>query len=232
MGTIVIRFPETALSRPKLGGDVYTLLRKAILTCDYGAGERLPLDSLARKFATNISVVRKAVQQLAAEGLVEVRPRSGSYVASLTASEIEEICDIRRGLECLAAETAVRRISTDEIRGFQDLVLSMAGPVDSGEKREAHERRNTELHRMLVRASGNGRLVETYENLKVHLQMARLGALGRMNWAARLTEEYAEHSEMLQCLQTRDAERLKAVLARHIERAKVQMLAALRGVAV
>ena len=38
------------------------------------------------------------------EGLVEVQPRSGTFVAKLSVQDIEETFEIRCALECLAAE--------------------------------------------------------------------------------------------------------------------------------
>jgi DNA-binding GntR family transcriptional regulator len=65
--------------------------------------------------------------------------------------------------------------------------------------------------------------------LKAHIQIARLRALARLDWKKRLEEEAREHQEMLDSLLAQDAERLKAVLHRHIDRAKVAMIAALQG---
>ncbi len=228
MGSVAeLRVPET--DRNRAGNDAYGFIRRAILTSRYESGERLPLEAIANEAGVSITAVRNAIQQLAIEGLVEVRPRSGSYVATITPDDVEEICDIRRGLECLAAETAVLRITPEQLTRFRFLVLEMGAPVTTNEQREIHEMKNTELHRLLVRASGNKRLVETYENLKAHIQIARLHSLGRLDWKKRLPEENQEHQEILAALQLRDADRLKVVLRRHIERAKMAMLLALRG---
>jgi DNA-binding GntR family transcriptional regulator len=227
MGCVGLRLPES--ERKKIGEEVYTLLRNGILSSKYESGVRLSLEDIARDLGTSLLLVRKAVQQLASEGLVEVRPRSGSYVANLTTAEVEELCDIRRSLECLAAETAVRRITPDQLTQFRALVEEMSLPVQSEQQRDEHEAKNTELHRLLVRASGNGRLVETYENLKVDIQIARLQALRRLDWKRRLPEECKEHQEMLASLVDGDADRLINVLRQHIERAKAAMVLALQG---
>jgi GntR family transcriptional regulator, rspAB operon transcriptional repressor len=209
--------------------EVHDVLRRRILACGYQSGERLALDDIALEWNCSVSVVRSAIQLLANEGLVEVRPRSGSYIAGLTIAEVEEICDIRRSLECLAAETAVQRIQPRQLERFRLLVEEMSRPAQSESERDLHEDKNSELHRLLVESSGNGRLVEVYEDLKAHIQIARLRALARLDWKKRLEEEAREHQEMLDSLLAQDAERLKAVLHRHIDRAKVAMIAALQG---
>jgi GntR family transcriptional regulator, rspAB operon transcriptional repressor len=225
-----VETPSAELERKRGTAEgIYDVLRRRILACEYLGGERLALDELADEFSSSVSIVRSAIQLLATEGLVEVRPRSGSYVAGLTIAEVEEICDIRRSLECLAAETAVTRINGQQLDRFRLLVEEMSRPAQSEAARDLHEVKNSELHRLLVEASGNGRLVEVYENLKAHIQIARLRALARLDWKTRLVEEAREHQEMLDSMVAQDAERLKAVLHRHIERAKLAMVAALRG---
>jgi len=207
----------------------YVLIRNGILTCRFESGERLPLEALAREAEVSLTAVRNAIEQLAEEGLIEVRPRSGSYVATVTPQEVAEICDVRRALECLAAETAVDRITADQLERFQTLVLEMAVPIHTIEQRNVHEAKNTELHRLLLQASGNKVLMETYDGLKVHIQIARLHSLGRLDWKRRLPDECQEHNEILQALQIRDADRLKAALANHVERSKDAMILALAG---
>ena len=219
---------ETERKRGTAEG-VYDLLRRRILACGYLSGERLALDEIATELNCTMSIVRNAIQLLANEGLVEIRPRSGSYVASLTIAEVDEICDIRRSLECLAAETAVRRINSQQLDRFRLLVEEMSRPAQSEAERDLHEDKNSELHRLLVESSANGRLVEVYEDLKAHMQIARLRALARLDWKTRLVEEAREHQEMLDSVLARDADRLKAVLHRHIDRAKLAMIAALQG---
>jgi len=209
-------------------GGVYDALRRRILACDYLSGERLALDGIASEFSCSVSQVRSAIQLLANEGLVEIRPRSGSYVAELTIAEVDEICDIRRSLECLAAETAVVRITAQQLDRFGLLVEEMSRPAQSEAERDLHEDKNSELHRLLVESSGNGRLVEVYEDLKAHIQIARLRAMARLEWKTRLVEEAREHQEILVSVVGKDANRLKAVLHRHIDRAKLAMIAALQ----
>lgn len=228
MSFVAILLPETDRKRGT-ADDAYDTLRKRILACGYQSGERLSLDEIAVELNCTVTSVRNAIQNLAQEGLVEVRPRSGSYVAGLTIAEVEEICDIRRGLECLAAETAVFRISSTQLSRFGLLVEQMSLPVQNELERDLHEEKNSELHRLLVESSGNGRLVEVYGTLKAHIQIARLRALGRLDWKARLAGEGLEHQEMYESLGARDAERLKAVLHRHIDRARIAMIAALQG---
>lgn len=218
----------TEAERKKRAYAAYLALRQGILEQKYAPGERLSLEDLARDTGMAPAQVRQAIQKLAADGLVEVRPRSGTYVAGITVAEVEEVCDVRRALECLAAETAVLRINTEQMSRLRMLIHEMnALTMETEVQRDRHERFNTEFHRMLVVASGNARLIEVYENLKYHMQFARLHAIGRLDWKRSLPEERQEHAMILHALQIRDSDRLKVVLRQHIERAKADMVQAL-----
>lgn len=214
--------------RKRMADAAYLRLRQGILEQRYPAGERLSIEELAVETGAGLAQVRQAIQRLAADGLVEVRPRSGTYVAGITVAEVEEVCDVRRALECLAAETAVLRITGEQMSRLRTLASEMnALVVETDAQRDRHERHNEEFHRVLVAASGNARLIEVYDDLKYHMQAARLHALGRLDWKRSLPDEKQEHSMILHALQIRDSDRLKVVLRQHIDRAKAAMVQAL-----
>lgn len=216
------------LSRQRATDEVYEALRHAILGQLFKPGERLMIDDIAGKLGVSLTPVRHAVQQLAAEGLVEIRPRSGTYVASLSARDLEETFQIRCALECLAAELAVPRLTASDMAAFRRLLSALARPVRTEEQRKRHEADNTRFHALLVEASGNHRLAEMYESLRAHLQIARAHGQ-QVNWAERLRREHAEHKEIFAALQARDVTRLQGALRKHILRAKDDLIAGLRG---
>ena len=85
----------TKLQRQRAADEVYQALRQAIVNYQIKPGERLDVEDLSAKFGVSLTPVRGALQQLATEGLVEIRPRSGTFVASLTAQDVEETFQLR-----------------------------------------------------------------------------------------------------------------------------------------
>src|ERR1039457_4290391 len=104
------------LQRDRLVDAVYQSLRQAILDSSIPPSERLNVEELAQKLGVSLTPVRHAVQQLATEGLVEIKPRSGTFVTQLSAQNVEETLEIRRALECLAVETAIEKITREDLR--------------------------------------------------------------------------------------------------------------------
>ncbi len=221
------------LGRRRATDDVYDILRQSILSNKFKPGQRLPMDDIARMLGVSLTPVRHAIQQLATEGLIEIRPRSGTFVASLDISEIAETFDIRVALECLAAEKAVVNASADQIKQMRRLVWALSEPVESEADRTHHEEKNSELHRLLIECSGNRRLSDMYESLKAHLKIARIHSADAFGtaWDQRLKKEQAEHEQIVAALEARDRDRLVTVLRTHIIRAKDDLIGILTDAA-
>ena len=216
------------IQRERAVDSVYQAMRQAIVNCAIRPGERLNVEELAEKFGVSLTPVRGAIQQLATEGLIEIRPRSGTFVASLSSEEVDETFKIRCALECLACEEAIEHITREQIRRLKELIRSLAKKVVTDEDRKAHERDNSELHQIIVEASGNRKLKEMYHALNAHIKIVRIHA-AEANWPQRMQEEQAEHEAMVAALEARDTATLTATMRKHIYRAKDAMLAALRA---
>ena len=216
------------IQRQRAMDAVYEALRQAIVTCAIQPGERLNVYELSGKLGVSLTPVRSAIQQLATEGLVEIRPRSGTFAANLTPRDVEETFKIRCALECLAGEEAVHYISSEQIRRLRELLRLLRKPMHNEADRAAHERNNSEMHQIMIQASGNQRLQEMYDSLNAHLRIVRVHA-GQSDWLERLDEEHAEHEAMVAALEARDAVALVAALRKHIYRAKDAMVAALEA---
>jgi len=210
------------LQRERAVDAVYEALRQAIISSLMKPGERLNVDDLAHKLGVSLTPVRGAIQQLATEGLVEIRPRSGTFVANLTVQDVEETFKIRCALECLAAEEGIANITTSDVARLNELLHLLSSEEDQA----LHEKNNSELHHIILRASNNRRLMELYEGLKAHIKIARIHG-AESNWAERLQEEQAEHEAIVAAIEKRDAAELCAALRKHIYRAKDALVATL-----
>ena len=215
------------LQRQRAVDAVYDALRSAIINSLLRPGERLNVDELADRLGVSLTPVRGAIQQLATEGLVEIRPRSGTFVASLTVQDVDETFKIRCALECLAARDAIDKFTDRDVRGLKELLRALKKPVRTDEDRAAHDKNNSELHQTIIRLSENHRLQEMYEGLNAHLRIARIHA-GHVGWVTRVRDEQVEHEAIVDAIERRDGAALEQALTHHIYRAKDDMIKALR----
>ncbi len=221
------------LTRKRATDEVYENLRDAILNRVFKPGERLQVDEIAERLGVSLTPVRHAIQQLATEGLIEIKPRSGTFVATLSLEDIEATFDVRIALECLAAEKAMDRVRPADLRRLDDLLETLRKPVTSEETLRKHEKANSEMHLLLIEAAGNRRLTEIYKGLNAHLTIARIHAAERntnhdprpaQEIAKRFAVEQAEHEEIIGALRNRDLPLMQAAVRRHIGRAKESLM--------
>jgi len=208
--------------------EVYKRLREAIVTRQVSPGQRLNVDEISRQLGVSLTPVRSALELLAADGLVDVRPRSGTFVAVLRAGDVEETMDVRCALECLAAEKAVDRFSDRDLAAARYLLKTLAKPICNEEDRREHEGANSRLHFLLINAAGNRRLTEIYGKLNAHLTIARVHRTST-DWSRRTAQEQAEHEEIFGAMERRDGKALVEALRRHINRAKESLVAGIEA---
>ena len=77
--------------------------------------------------------VREALQRLAWEGFVTIRPRAGITIAPLNASDWLKVIDARRGLEILLARSAARFLVSPVSDRFHEVSLAMRNAAESGD---------------------------------------------------------------------------------------------------
>src|SRR5215468_9846283 len=88
------RWSPAMESRP-LKGVVADEIRNRIIVGALNFGERVSDKDLATELRVSRTPVREAILQLQSEGLIVVRPRSGTFVFDLSAEDLREICDLR-----------------------------------------------------------------------------------------------------------------------------------------
>jgi DNA-binding GntR family transcriptional regulator len=204
------------IRRERVGDVVYQMLRQSILDQTFSPGDRLQLDELAAKLDVSATPVKDAINRLAAEGLIEIRPRSGTYVSQISIEELAESLEIRCAIEYFAAGTVVQRATNEDIHSFVLLVKELDRPINTDEERVLHEQKNRELHERFVSLAGNRKMLDLYRSLNTHISMARVHYASQA-WKSRLEQESQEHNEILRCLERRDGHALAESLRNHIQ---------------
>src|SRR5207249_3477360 len=90
-----------------LSARTYRTIRDLVVTRAIGPGQKITAEGLSQRFSVSRTTVKSALDQLAAEGLVVVRPQVGTFVRGLTARDIQAIWDVRVMIETFAARRGV-----------------------------------------------------------------------------------------------------------------------------
>ena len=146
------------LSSPSLKDLFIQQIQGMILSGELLVGSRLPPErTLAEQMHISRTVVNSGLAELAEQGLLEVRPRQGTYVSdyrrcgnldtlaaiveysgnALGKEEIRSILEMRRSLEHLAADRAIRYASNEALERLGVPLARMAAAANANEAAEA-----------------------------------------------------------------------------------------------
>ena len=216
-----------AIRTERVTDTVYQMLRERIVEQQFPPGSKIHVDEIARQLDVSRTPVHEALTLLAADGLVEVRPRRGTFVIEFTSNDYAETLDIRRALELLACETACANATESDIAELRALVDDMPetvrGASDPAEAARVHDARNLEFHLKLVDLSGNRRLTALYADLRAHLKIAR-AHVDATEWLGRVPDETREHHEIVAALAKRDVDAMKSALDAHLKRSAISLI--------
>jgi DNA-binding GntR family transcriptional regulator len=171
-------------------------------------GERLDIYGLAKTFSTSVTPVRDALHMLSQEGLVNIKPRSGYFVARITLKELRDLLDLRKILEVAAVERAALVATRDQIEEMRNVHAGYTGDDDESYDRYTDE--NRRFHYLVALASGNKELAEQVGRL--HDKLARFMVLRR---AGKSQED--THARIVDALDLHDVEASRQALLNDIE---------------
>jgi DNA-binding GntR family transcriptional regulator len=93
---------RTTKTRVPIRDSAYAKLRELLIAGQLAPGDKVSPRELAAQLGVSPMPVREAVQRLAAEGALVVRPQSGARVPFMTRSRFIELTTIRIALKAAA----------------------------------------------------------------------------------------------------------------------------------
>ena len=168
---------------------VFNTLRQAILTGELKPGERLMEIHLANKLGVSRTPIREAIRKLELEGLVTMIPRRGAEVAQITEKSMSDVLEVRRAVDALCVELACERISEEELEALKAACDNFEEAVKSGDVKKIAQA-DVALHDIIVRATGNKRLVQLVKTLSEQMYRYRFEYIKDVSQHDSLVEEH------------------------------------------
>ena len=151
---------------------VFNTLRRAILTGELKPGERLMEVHLANRLGVSRTPIREAIRKLELEGLVTMIPRRGAEVAQITEKSLQDVLEVRRALDALCVELACDRITSEEKEALKQACDEFEKATKTGDVTTIAGA-DVALHDIIVRATGNQRLIQLINNLSEQMYRYR-----------------------------------------------------------
>ncbi len=195
-----------------LGQRVYQTLRHSILALDYRPGEILRKPEVCAALGVSRSPVADAVARLQAEGLVDVIPQAGTFVARFSMQEIREGAFLREAIEVAAIELVAGRITEAELQLLRRNVTVQAALLADGDIPGFYAM-DAAMHELLLSFTGFPKLAVVAETAWLHVNRARQLILPV---PGRIAATLAEHQTILAALETRDPAAARSAVQAHL----------------
>ncbi len=158
----------------------YDAIKGDILAGDLLPGWAISEADRAEALRTSRTPIREALQALAQEGLVEIFPKRGTFVARLSARDVRESFELREAVETACARLAAERRTDADLERMRAAAIDpTARPADDG-----HYSRLADFHHVIVLAAQNRYLAQAFED-----------TASRIDLASRLASQVDTHQE-------------------------------------
>jgi DNA-binding GntR family transcriptional regulator len=200
------------LNHATLAEQVCGIVRERILTNACAPGESLREEALAAEFSVSRVPVREALRQLAAEGLVDLVPRHGAIVSSLSLKQFLDAYRVREALEVLAVRLATPLLGEEGLARLRELESAMESCAERGDQ-DGFFAANTEFHQLLVERAANDDLTAMHAPLTARMRRYQSPSLDLRGGMARSLEE---HRAIIDAIARGDAHGAASLLGEHI----------------
>jgi DNA-binding GntR family transcriptional regulator len=138
---------------------VYDTLAEMIASGALKPGQHLVESELAEHLGVSRQPIREALQRLAVDGWVELRPAYGAYVHVPTVEEIAQLLGVRSVLEAYSAREAAQHTTRERAARLRALQAAGVAALAAGDE-SGLVAANAELHAYIVQMSQNRVLAE------------------------------------------------------------------------
>jgi DNA-binding GntR family transcriptional regulator len=147
-------------------------LKRRIINQELKPGSRLIISRIALELGISLTPVREAMTRLIEDGLAEMIPHKGAYVAKPTKKNFEDLFAVRQALESLAVRLATPKLSLADFKVMDEIIESGEKSFSTSDS-ESWLKSDEKLHDFIIHKSSNEVLmarinaVSFYENRSI-----------------------------------------------------------------
>ncbi len=195
-----------------MADQVHAALRDAIVEVRLAPGAPISENSICRQFAVSRTPVRSAIQRLSEEGLVDVYPQLGSFVAPIRLGELQDSHFIRRSLEVALLREVAPKWTPAMSAAMREAIADQERHIAAGDA-GGFFMADEAFHRVLGTASGRDGVWQAILAAKVTLSRFH------RYWAQpqRLSAVITEHLAVVDALDRGDAPGAETALVTHLD---------------
>lgn len=216
---------ETSSSGGTLADNIRRQLADDILNGVLGPEPRFDEAELAERFAVSRTPIREALRQLAATGLIHLRPRRGAIVAPIDLQAVSEAYEAAAVLEGVTAGWAAMRSTLVETEELAALAATCRGLVESGDF-ETYAEANRNFHNKVAEMARNAVLTSAARVVRV-----RIAPYQRLQFQSETERRRSsdDHDRIVEAIVHQDPEAAEREMRGHILRAGVSAVSKIKS---
>jgi DNA-binding GntR family transcriptional regulator len=203
--------PQGTLARRALYQDVAERLRQQIFERQLEPGSWIDELKLCAELGISRTPLREALKVLAVEGLVTMRVRRGAYVTEMSPLDVAQVYHLLALLESDAIGEVAAKADDAQRAELRNLHERLERQV---RQRDAFFATNEQFHFKLLEIAGNRWRTQIVTDLRKVMKLNRHHSLFKQG---RLTDSLAEHRQMMQAIEDRDAARATTLMKAHFD---------------
>ena len=185
----------------KKSDQLYEHFIKALRENQYYPGQKISESAVCREWNVSRGTVRETFARLAAEGFMEIRPKSGSYIRQKKPIDYVETLEVRAALERTALRNIISKKTIADVTALKknhDLMNKTAEsePFDVHIFQTAHQN----FHKELITLTKNHRLMQVFDQLPLE----ETGLFQPIVSPSVIEETLSEHQNIIRIILDRD----------------------------
>ncbi len=203
---------STPVRGERLAAIIHRTLRDEIVSLIRRPGDPLVEMQVAQVHGTSRTPVREAILRLAEEGLIDIYPQSGTFIARIPVAELPEVIAVRSALEEATVRVAARLRSDPDLAALR-AHLALQTALGKASDRDGFHRADEAFHAMLAAIAGQPRFWTVAQQVKTQVDRFRRLTLPV---AGRLVSVVEEHAVIVDRLAARDADGAAEAMRAHL----------------
>ena len=147
-------------------------IRKEVSSGILKPGDQLEVNAPAERFGVSRTPIREAIRTLVESGVLETRPRKGSFVRVLSAKQLLDLFQVAAELEGMACRLASLSLTKENVEAIERGLAKCTQAAEAQNNAE-YAMANLDFHTAIHNASGNDWLIEQLRQLQINLNSYR-----------------------------------------------------------
>ncbi|GAA3526133.1 GntR family transcriptional regulator [Amycolatopsis ultiminotia] len=193
----------------------YDVLRRGIADGTYPAGSWVREDDVAAAAGVSRTPIREALHRLQAEGLVQLMRHRGALVVGWTATDLDNLYELRTTIESYGAGRAALHRSAEQLENLQKLCTAMDEILPTAGEQQMQQLAAlcVEFHNEVHRASGNRQLAALVPAI---VAPPFVSEAFHHHTRLDLERSFDHHRELVQAIEAGDKEWAESIMRAHL----------------